>query len=214
MTTRRECRLIMPCAAHVEDHLAMHVAMQSRLITEFGGYTLTHGRGGWRDDATGETVEEKINIYDVAIDGPGELATLSAIGASFGGALEQKSIYLRTPEGEVVFIDPDITALARLDTTRPVQTMIPFDPTLTQTRAVSEPPVPEVGDIWAMRAGGHAMVLEITTLDGSRTSLVAVTLTPRPLTSCLRGTGRMHFDPSAAHPNDLVRLIQRTGWKP
>ncbi len=98
----REARLILPERDNDGNSLTgVHEALQDRLCDAFGGFTLTYGKGGWKNDA-GLLFREAVYIYDVAVKDAG--AGLRQIAQDLRVAARQEAVYLRLPTGDVVFV--------------------------------------------------------------------------------------------------------------
>ncbi len=108
----REARLILTAPT---PNQACFIAewLEERLCTKFGGYTMTHGTGGW---AAGPAhCYEPIRVYDVALDERDDEAAneLIALAREMGRRAEQRCVYLRLPSGEVTMLDIPETSNAR-----------------------------------------------------------------------------------------------------
>ncbi len=98
----REARLILPENNNAGTPFkAVHEALQDRLCEAFGGFTLSYGRGGWKNDA-GLLFREPVIIYDIAME-TSESQTLRLIARGLLNDTDQEAIYMRLPTGEVVF---------------------------------------------------------------------------------------------------------------
>lgn len=98
----REARLILPENDNTGAPLkAVHEALQDRLCEAFGGFTLSFGRGGWKNDA-GLLFREPVMIYNIAME-TADSQTLRFIARGLLKDTDQEAISLRLPTGEVVF---------------------------------------------------------------------------------------------------------------
>ena len=72
-------------------------AIEERLLALTGGYTLTHGIGGWQDPETGTIYREPVRLYaaDTARDLTEQLSDLADLVAS---VLKQEAVYLTSAE--------------------------------------------------------------------------------------------------------------------
>lgn len=101
----KEARLIVP--VHYNDGTEANgpnVMVQDWLVGVFGGFTLTEGKGGWRDPK-GNTVTEPVNVYDVAMaDNAEAISHLFEIARKVKNVMEQQAVYVRLPNGLVQFV--------------------------------------------------------------------------------------------------------------
>jgi hypothetical protein len=97
----REARIVMPHGDTAASIMA-HNTLRRQLAKAFGGFTCFRGEGGWVD-GNGNLIRDNVMIYDIAMDNhrdaPFELLHRIAIDA--GRALDQDSVYIRYPNGEV-----------------------------------------------------------------------------------------------------------------
>lgn len=103
---KREARLICPILDN--DGNPVGEALQSvetALGEAFGGFTYFVGDGVWYNPA-GKRFADGVNIYDVAIDDtPNSRHRLRQIALQFLKDAKQQAVYLRWPDGEVIFVD-------------------------------------------------------------------------------------------------------------
>lgn len=105
----REARIIVGRpAAQDEMHDMVIDAVLSvyamKLAEAFGGYTATAGTGGWVDN--GELITDDVIIFDVACEmRDATHDKLFKIATELGRALDQKTVYVRYPEGFVKIED-------------------------------------------------------------------------------------------------------------
>lgn len=100
----REARLIVPpydSAGKFRPEVVRDV--RRRLINAFGGYTETMGRGACTM-ADGQIESENVRIFDVAISRAASNTKLRGLAKYVAEALNQESVYLRTPENVVEFV--------------------------------------------------------------------------------------------------------------
>lgn len=152
----REHRLIMPFNPANEGSNEAHLRLKQELVAAFGGFTETIGRGGWKG-ANG-IVYDDVAVYDVAFDVRSEADWLRfvAIGMEIGALLGQEAVYFRNSYGEVLI--KDIAAVL-------------------ETAATVIVKLPKPNQLWRMRCGGAAAVLD----DLELSSLPQLGGTDRPL---------------------------------
>lgn len=69
------------------------------------GFTVTHGRGGWRDEATGQPITEGATILEVAHDGaPETLRAIRAVATAYKIIFGQDAVMASTVPATVEFI--------------------------------------------------------------------------------------------------------------
>lgn len=176
----REARIVMPyttiMAAAKGDvwstqSLGAHRLLKERLCAAFGGFTMTLGHGGWVNEK-GEVEKDSVAIYDVAIDSdrdaPWELIHRFAVEA--GTALDQKSVYVRYPNGEVDIIKIDKPVETRNDTADALALAFSFDRFVDVgdgRAALGTKHLPQPGESWQTRAGARVWVgRRATVIDG------------------------------------------------
>lgn len=101
----REARINLPVVDNtgklvdtVRDQLARALA------ESFGGFTLTHGRGGWIN-ADGRLFDKPVYVFDVAADDSEDSEMkLAAIANWLKHAARQDAIYVRYPSGRVQIV--------------------------------------------------------------------------------------------------------------
>lgn len=139
----KEARIVMPL---VEGKQTAHTRLANRLLEIFGGCTITHGNGLWRDDA-GRSIHDTVTIYDVAVNneiGVNSSAKLYDIAIAAGRELNQQAVYIRYADGSVI-VSPVPGATT---------------PELNQLdEPVGIKRLPEVGDIWKTRDGCTVAVI-------------------------------------------------------
>lgn len=105
----REACVIIPVMGRgpVTDlHVRTVLQTSKEWLTEaFGGVTVTMGHGCWRNPDNGETEQEPVAIYTVAVD-PGKpyARPLRRVINMVGGVLRQQAVYYRTPDGRVTLV--------------------------------------------------------------------------------------------------------------
>ena len=104
----RECRVIVPMFDNDGERLSeVHQGFQKALCKEFGGYTRSHGHGGWVND-DGNVREERVYIYDVAIKNDrlveDQELILVALIQQLRIDAKQEAIYYRRPNGEIALL--------------------------------------------------------------------------------------------------------------
>lgn len=91
----REATIICP------DHAAALEYAKGQAIDWFGGVTVTHGEGAWRDDA-GKVIAEPVHILAIACE---ETITnyglLDTLADRIGKLACQQCVYIRYPNGRV-----------------------------------------------------------------------------------------------------------------
>lgn len=102
----REARIILPYE-HPTDwrtSLPERRQFEREFMAEFGGYTAFRGSGGWVDDKGRECIQ-RVMIYDIAMPdiAAGKLREMAERACK---VFAQKSIYMRTPRGEVYLVEP------------------------------------------------------------------------------------------------------------
>jgi predicted cupin superfamily sugar epimerase len=79
----------------------VHAALQADIVDTFGGFTLTHGHGGWRDDATGKVFCEPVAVYSIAMNAtPNNARRLRSLAIWHGRIADQLAVYLVHANGE------------------------------------------------------------------------------------------------------------------
>lgn len=172
----KEARIVMPdfpLDGHPDPKA--HSVLKAALVNTFGGYTASHGTGGWMAP-DGRLMMDSVAIYDVAINAERgtDLAQLAQIAATAGRALKQQAVYVRYPDGDVEIMDlGSIPARPGLK-----DRVVPLDETPHDGKAkmTEQGPtvsfghgkrLPAVGEIWRTRANGLAAVLKpATVFDG------------------------------------------------
>lgn len=154
----REARIVMPFAGDRLVATKVHDKLQRQFCEAFGGYTKFAGSGGWVN-SRGELLNDTNIIYDVAVDSdrdaPWELIARFAIEA--GTALDQKSVYVRYPNGEV-----DIINIVKVD-----EGFDRFVDVGDGRAALGTKHLPQPGESWQTRAGARVWVgRRATVIDG------------------------------------------------
>jgi predicted cupin superfamily sugar epimerase len=84
----------------------VHAALQADIVDAFGGFTLTHGQGGWRDDVTGKVFCEPVAIYQIAMDAtPDNARRLRSLAIWHGRVADQLAVYLVHADGVAEFVN-------------------------------------------------------------------------------------------------------------
>ena len=107
----RLATLILPTMNNAGvDQTDTHIALQSQLIAEFGGFTVAHGNGGWRDDSTGKVMCDPVAVYSIAMDqnDANDAGALESIARFYGHMAGQVCVMVTHASGEVVFIDSTV----------------------------------------------------------------------------------------------------------
>ena len=100
----REARIILPINGKPGNEAARKSTL-ARLVSAFGGATVTQGRGIWADNS-GNLHDEPGEVVDVACeDNAISRATLTALARTFGQMAHELAVYLRLPSGEVLILD-------------------------------------------------------------------------------------------------------------
>ena len=104
----REARIILPLLDNNGASLAhVHSGLKRALCEAFGGYTALLSHGGWIDSESGKLYEEAGIAYDVAAqEGADTREKLYAIASHVARDAAQVCVYVRLPNGEVIFVDP------------------------------------------------------------------------------------------------------------
>jgi hypothetical protein len=102
---KREARIIFPFyRLNERAPVCSPEPFVRRLIAEFGGATVTKGRGSWQDEDM-QWLEEDILIADIACEDDAlSEVILKSHAKAFATEANQQEVYLRLPSGEVVFI--------------------------------------------------------------------------------------------------------------
>lgn len=91
----REIKLTLPKLGNDGRELgAQHATVTRRLLAFFGGYTVTHGWGGWRSP-TGAEFSEEVCVYTAAVE-PSICdvdAHARTIAAEFKHTAKQEAVY-------------------------------------------------------------------------------------------------------------------------
>lgn len=96
----REARIILPM-----QNRAVHAALQAKLVSQFGGFTMAPVSGAWRAP-DGRQVKDVSMAYDVACEPTEETGrTLTAMALQAGHDAGQRTVYLRLPNGDVRLLD-------------------------------------------------------------------------------------------------------------
>lgn len=101
----REARIICPLYDNEGASLAdTHTELEGKLIEHFGGCTKVRGTGF--DMSRGEVVIESVFVYDVAMTmGLENRSILAGLAEWLLFAADQRSVYLRYPDGEVIIYE-------------------------------------------------------------------------------------------------------------
>lgn len=186
----REMRIVMPLAAHVPNHLQVHVEMETKFALLAGGCTAYRGTGSWVDDDTApsQLIREEVVIYDVAVeDDDAMVARVAGAAVDAGKALRQKAVYIRMPGGEVI--------VEHVPTAKELE------------RPLGTKRVPEPGEVWKMRDGRIVAVIRVVRDD-------AYPMQCREIVTgadvYLTDDGRAHHDRTVSDL-DLVSFVSR--WR-
>ena len=99
----REASLILPERDNAGASLAaVHEGLQDRLCQAWGGFTVGYAKSG-RSGRNGLLTREDVRVYTVAV-GEGETPALLTIARDLRRAARQEAIYLRLPDGQVIFV--------------------------------------------------------------------------------------------------------------
>ena len=100
----REASIILPERDNAGASLAaVHEALQDRLCQAWGGFVVGYAKSG-RSGRNGLLTREDVRVYTVVV-GEGETpALLRIIARDLRRAAHQETIYLRLPDGAVVFV--------------------------------------------------------------------------------------------------------------
>ena len=99
----REASLILPERDNAGASLAaVHEALQDRLCQAWGGFIVGYAKSG-RAGRNGLLTREDVRVYTVAV-GEHEAPALLTIARDLRRAAHQEAIYLRLPDGQVVFV--------------------------------------------------------------------------------------------------------------
>jgi hypothetical protein len=103
LATRREARIILATDQqnNVPIHASIRDLLREKLARAFGGYTETVGQGGYIM-ANGDLKQEAVLIYDVAMEDH-LYPALTAIAQWLALVANQETVYVRRPDGEVLF---------------------------------------------------------------------------------------------------------------
>lgn len=106
---KRLALLMLPAQPNPGDDMscesyAVEIGVAAHNITKrFGGYTLTHATGAWRNGE--KTLIEYVLRYEIAMyDTPENAATLRDIATWAGKALRQQCVMIVLPNGDVEFV--------------------------------------------------------------------------------------------------------------
>lgn len=105
----REARIILPVLDNDGASLAhVHAGLKRALCEAFGGFTALPSHGGWIDQRDGKLYEEAGVAYDVAAqEGNATRVKLLTIAVHVARDAAQVCVYVRLPNGEVIFVEPD-----------------------------------------------------------------------------------------------------------
>ena len=99
----REASLILPERDNAGASLAaVHEGLQDRLCQAWGGFIVGYAKSG-RSGRNGLLTREDVRVYTVAV-GEGETPALLTIARDLRRAARQEAIYLRLPDGQVIFV--------------------------------------------------------------------------------------------------------------
>lgn len=91
---------------NIPIHASIRDLLREKLARAFGGYTETIGHGGYiMEDGT--LKQETVLIYDIAIEDH-YYPVLTSIAQWLAMVANQETVYVRRPDGNVVFYDPSM----------------------------------------------------------------------------------------------------------
>jgi hypothetical protein len=100
----KEARIIL--ATEQQNNTPIHASirdlLREKLARAFGGYTETTGNGGYIMENGDYLKQETVLIYDVAMEGH-HYPALTAIAQWLAMVANQECVYVRRPDGEVMF---------------------------------------------------------------------------------------------------------------
>ena len=99
--------LILPtCNNDGVDQTDSHAALQLSLIDYFGGFTMSCGKGGWRDESTSRVYLDDVATYAIAMAETGENESkLESFARFYGHLMGQVCVMVAHARGDVVFVD-------------------------------------------------------------------------------------------------------------
>lgn len=98
-------KLILPMRTNEDKTLFLeHQLLRSMFIELWGGFTATHGVGGWKNDA-GKDMVEPVWVYEIAMPLQ-DVVKLREVAAKIGRAAKQDCVMIVTPHGDVDFVKP------------------------------------------------------------------------------------------------------------
>src|ERR1700757_3209697 len=102
--------LILPTTSNDEvDQTDTHAALQSALCDYFGGFTMTQGKGGWRNPANARVYMDSVATYAIAMTESGDNESrLESIARFYGHMAGQVCVMLAHASGRVVFVDSNV----------------------------------------------------------------------------------------------------------
>lgn len=92
------------------DQTDTHAALQLTLIDTFGGFTVTSGKGGWKDDS-GKLYCDPVAVYSIAMAATADNARrLESIALMYGHLASQICVMVTHADGAVQFVDLTVHA--------------------------------------------------------------------------------------------------------
>jgi hypothetical protein len=81
-----------------------HEELKDRLLADWGGYTVTDGRGAWLHE--GKVYAEQVMIYAVAME-RADVVRFRTLAAEIARAARQECVMIVTPNDDVEFVKPE-----------------------------------------------------------------------------------------------------------
>lgn len=108
----RNAYLVLPTSDNDGEQTDSHAALQLVLADSFGGFTVTYGKGAWRDDSTSRAVYDSVAVYAIAMSDISENETkLESIARFYGHMTGQTCVMVTHARGDVVFVDSSANIL-------------------------------------------------------------------------------------------------------
>ncbi len=112
---QREARFILPTRFNDGQIIPADLINQSleEVVNEFGGVTIANAYGYWKRPDDGKIVAESVYTFDVAMpEGREKEQALIALATKAAIRLNQHSVYVRLPGGEVIIPEVQKHAVA------------------------------------------------------------------------------------------------------
>ena len=105
-------RITLPAAGNLgADLWHEHQLLKQTILNHWGGYTSFHADGAWLPPGADRPQAERVVVYEVAM-ALGDAPKLRAVAARFARICDQQCVMIVTPNGDVDFVKPELTATA------------------------------------------------------------------------------------------------------